>query len=81
MQSDSTCASTTSTRARGTHRRCCCVHGNPTWSYLWRHQLRDLPARGHRCVALDHMGFGRSDKPPHLSAYSLRAHIDNALAL
>jgi cis-3-alkyl-4-acyloxetan-2-one decarboxylase len=57
------------------------VHGNPTWSYLWRHQLRDLPARGHRCVALDLMGFGRSDKPPYLSAYSLRAHIDNTLAL
>jgi pimeloyl-ACP methyl ester carboxylesterase len=57
------------------------VHGNPTWSYLWRHQLRDLPARGHRCVAPDHMGFGRSDKPPHLSAYSLRAHIDHTLAL
>jgi cis-3-alkyl-4-acyloxetan-2-one decarboxylase len=57
------------------------VHGNPTWSYLWRHQLRDLPARGHRCIAPDHMGFGRSEKPPHLSSYSLRAHIDNTLAL
>ena len=57
------------------------VHGNPTWSYLWRHQLRDLPAAGHRCVAFDHMGFGRSDKPPHLSAYTLRRHIDNALAV
>ena len=57
------------------------VHGNPTWSYLWRHQLRDLPAAGHRCVAFDHMGFGRSDKPPHLSAYSLTRHIDNALAV
>ena len=57
------------------------VHGNPTWSYLWRHQLRDLAAAGHRCVAFDHMGFGRSDKPPHLSAYTLRRHIDNALAV
>jgi haloalkane dehalogenase len=57
------------------------VHGNPTWSYLWRHQLRELPAAGHRCVAFDHMGFGRSDKPPHLSAYSLQAHIDNAVAV
>jgi haloalkane dehalogenase len=57
------------------------VHGNPTWSYLWRHQLRDLPAEGHRCVAFDHMGFGRSQKPPHLSAYTLRRHIDNALAV
>jgi cis-3-alkyl-4-acyloxetan-2-one decarboxylase len=57
------------------------VHGNPTWSYLWRHQLRELPASGHRCVAFDHMGFGRSDKPPHLSRYTLRTHIDNAIAL
>jgi haloalkane dehalogenase len=57
------------------------VHGNPTWSYLWRHQLRDLPAAGHRCVAFDHMGFGRSEKPPHLSRYTLRAHVDNAIAV
>jgi cis-3-alkyl-4-acyloxetan-2-one decarboxylase len=57
------------------------VHGNPTWSYLWRHQLRELPAAGHRCVAFDHMGFGRSDKPPRLSAYSLQAHVDNAVAV
>ena len=57
------------------------VHGNPTWSYLWRRPVADLSAGGHRCVAFDHMGFGRSDKPPYLSAYSLRAHVDNALAL
>jgi pimeloyl-ACP methyl ester carboxylesterase len=57
------------------------VHGNPTWSYLWRHQLRDLSASGHRCVAFDHMGFGRSDKPPHPSRYTLRTHIDNAIAV
>lgn len=56
-------------------------HGNPTWSYLWRHQLAELAAQGHRCVAFDHMGFGRSDKPPHLLSYSLQAHVDNALAL
>jgi pimeloyl-ACP methyl ester carboxylesterase len=57
------------------------AHGNPTWSYLWRRQIADLSEQGHRCVAFDHMGFGRSDKPPHLSVYTLRAHIDNALAL
>ena len=57
------------------------THGNPTWSYLWRRQIADLSQQGHRCVAFDHMGFGRSDKPPHLSVYTLRAHIDNALAL
>ena len=34
------------------------VHGNPTWSYLWRRQIAELTERGHRCVAFDHMGFG-----------------------
>jgi cis-3-alkyl-4-acyloxetan-2-one decarboxylase len=57
------------------------AHGNPTWSYLWRRQVAALSQAGHRCIAVDHMGFGRSDKPPRLSAYSLRAHVDNALAL
>jgi cis-3-alkyl-4-acyloxetan-2-one decarboxylase len=57
------------------------AHGNPTWSYLWRRQIADLAEEGYRCVAFDHMGFGRSDKPPHLSVYTLRAHVDNALAL
>jgi cis-3-alkyl-4-acyloxetan-2-one decarboxylase len=57
------------------------VHGNPTWSYLWRRPVAELSARGQRCVAFDHMGFGRSDKPPLLARYTLRAHIDNALAL
>lgn len=57
------------------------VHGNPTWSYLWRRQIAELCPKGHRCVAFDHMGFGRSDKPPQLAAYSLQRHVDNALAL
>lgn len=57
------------------------AHGNPTWSYLWRRPIAELSSRGHRCVAFDHMGFGRSDKPPQLSAYSLQRHVDNALAL
>ena len=57
------------------------VHGNPTWSYVWRRPIAALAERGRRCVALDHMGFGRSDKPPHPARYTLRTHIDNALAL
>jgi cis-3-alkyl-4-acyloxetan-2-one decarboxylase len=57
------------------------LHGNPTWSYLWRHPIAELSGKGRRCVALDHMGFGRSSKPPHLSAYSLRRHVENAIAL
>jgi haloalkane dehalogenase len=57
------------------------AHGNPTWSYLWRRPIAALSSRGHRCVAFDHMGFGRSDKPPQLSAYSLERHVGNALTL
>lgn len=49
------------------------LHGNPTWSYLWRHQIASL-SRDHRCVALDHLGFGFSDKPRR-GDYSMRAHI------
>jgi cis-3-alkyl-4-acyloxetan-2-one decarboxylase len=57
------------------------LHGNGTWSYMYRRPIAELTAAGHRCVALDHMGFGRSDKPPYLGGYSLEAHIQNALAL
>jgi haloalkane dehalogenase len=37
------------------------VHGNPTWSYLYRHLIKRLRAE-YRCVALDHLGFGLSGK-------------------
>jgi cis-3-alkyl-4-acyloxetan-2-one decarboxylase len=57
------------------------VHGNPTWSYLWRRPIAALAERGRRCISLDHMGFGRSDKPPHPARYTLRTHVDNALGL
>jgi cis-3-alkyl-4-acyloxetan-2-one decarboxylase len=57
------------------------VHGNPTWSYLWRLPVSELAAQGRRCIAFDHMGFGRSDKPSQLRRYTLQTHIDNALAL
>lgn len=57
------------------------VHGNPTWSYLWRQQVAELGSKGHRCIAFDHMGFGRSDKPRQLAAYSFQRHVDNGLAL
>jgi cis-3-alkyl-4-acyloxetan-2-one decarboxylase len=57
------------------------LHGNPTWSYMYRRPIATLVERGHRCVAFDHMGFGRSDKPARLSRYTLQSHIDNALAV
>lgn len=43
------------------------VHGNPTWSYMWRHLLRALGEAGYRAIALDHIGMGRSQRPPRRS--------------
>jgi len=57
------------------------AHGNPTWSYYWRRPIAELSAKGHRCIAFDHMGFGRSEKPAQLAAYSLERHVENALAV
>jgi haloalkane dehalogenase len=49
-------------------------HGEPTWSYLWRKVIAPLAAAGHRCIAPDLPGFGRSDKPTRLDWYSYDAH-------
>jgi haloalkane dehalogenase len=51
------------------------VHGFPTWSFMWRNLVRDLSAK-HRCIAMDHIGFGLSDKPDHWS-YTPEAHARN----
>lgn len=50
------------------------VHGEPTWSYLWRHAIPPLRDAGFRCIAPDHAGFGRSDKPADLGWYSYDRH-------
>lgn len=52
------------------------VHGQPTWSYLYRKMIPPLVAGGYRCIAPDLMGFGLSDKPSDESAYSLRRHVE-----
>ena len=39
------------------------LHGMPTWGYLYRDMIGPLCDAGYRCVAPDHLGFGRSDKP------------------
>jgi haloalkane dehalogenase len=51
------------------------VHGFPTWSFMWRGLIRDLSVK-HRCIAMDHIGFGLSDKPAEWS-YSPEAHARN----
>ena len=52
-----------------------CLHGEPTWGYLFRHLVSALRTT-HRVVAPDHMGFGKSETPPHRS-YWLQDHVDN----
>ncbi len=52
------------------------VHGQPTWSYLYRKMIQPLVAAGYRCIAPDLMGFGLSDKPTDESAYTLKRHVE-----
>jgi haloalkane dehalogenase len=56
-------------------------HGEPTWSYLWRHVLPPVRDAGFRCIAPDLPGFGRSDKPVELEWYSYDRHVAAAAAL
>lgn len=51
------------------------LHGEPTWSYLYRHVIAPLCAAGHRVVAPDLIGFGRSDKPLAIADHSYGGHL------
>ena len=55
------------------------VHGNPTWSFYYRHLIQAI-SETHRAVAVDHVGCGLSDKPQSY-AYTLAQHTDNLLEL
>lgn len=52
------------------------LHGEPSWSYLYRKIIPALTAAGNRVVAPDLVGFGRSDKPVEESAYTYQRHVD-----
>jgi len=52
------------------------VHGEPTWSYLWRKVIGPVREAGYRCIAPDHAGFGRSDKPTAIDWYSYERHCE-----
>jgi len=52
------------------------LHGQPTWSYLYRAVVARLAEHGLRAVAPDLIGFGRSDKPLDRAAHSVQAHVD-----
>ncbi len=51
------------------------MHGEPSWSYLYRHIIPKLVAVGHRVVTPDLIGFGRSDKPADRKEYTYERHV------
>src|ERR1700685_4640017 len=57
------------------------IHGEPTWSYLWRKVIPAVRDSGFRCIAPDHAGFGRSDKPIDIGWYSYDRHTALAAQL
>jgi haloalkane dehalogenase len=52
------------------------LHGEPSWSYLYRHMIPVCVAAGHRVIAPDLIGFGKSDKPTDKNDYSFATHMD-----
>jgi tRNA(adenine34) deaminase len=58
-----------------------CLHGNPAWSYLYRKMIPVFLAQGHRVVAPDMIGFGKSDKPKKDSFHSFEGHRQSLLDL
>ena len=52
------------------------MHGEPTWSYLYRKMIPIIVRAGHRAVAPDLVGFGRSDKPADRNDYTYQRHVD-----
>ncbi len=51
------------------------VHGTPTWSFVYRNQIKEL-AKNFRCIAIDHLGFGLSEKPKNFG-YTPTQHAEN----
>lgn len=56
-----------------------CLHGEPTWSYLYRRMIPVFTQAGHRVVAPDYFGFGRSDKPVDDAQYTFTFHREALL--
>ena len=57
-------------------RRSCSLHGEPTWSYLYRTMIPLLADAGNRVLAPDLIGFGRSDKPSRIEDYTYLRHVE-----
>jgi len=52
------------------------LHGEPSWCYLYRKMVPVIAGEGHRAIAPDFIGFGRSDKLPEIADYSYQLHVD-----
>jgi haloalkane dehalogenase len=52
------------------------MHGEPSWSYLYRKMIPIITAAGYRAIAPDLVGFGRSDKPARREDYTYQRHVD-----
>lgn len=57
------------------------LHGEPSWSYLYRKMIPIVAAAGFRAIAPDLIGFGRSDKPTTFGDYSYQRHVDWVFSL
>ncbi|MEQ4719981.1 haloalkane dehalogenase [Nonomuraea sp. B19D2] len=57
------------------------LHGEPTWSFLYRHVMGELAAAGLRAIAVDLIGFGRSDKPVDQAEHTYARHVEWTRAL
>ena len=57
------------------------LHGEPTWSFLWRNVIPPVRDAGFRCIAPDLLGFGRSDKPADIGWYTYDRHTASVAAL
>ena len=62
--------------SRGATETVLLMHGEPSWSFLYRHMIPVLTAAGHRVIAPDLVGFGRSDKPTPRTEYTYQRHVD-----
>jgi len=51
------------------------MHGEPSWSFLYRHMIKNVAAAGYRVIAPDLIGFGKSDKPTKTSDYTYTRHV------
>ena len=57
------------------------LHGEPSWSFLYRHMIAPLAAAGYRVIAPDLVGFGRSDKPADIAEHTFARHVEWTRAL